>query len=367
MKTVQTDGLRISQRRPIQVFLGIWGLLLAYLAPAQPLTREALTGRWIGVAIEYDLDRVCPLVAYMDLRPDSTWQLGRLDNTDEPRTGTWALTGPVLRLDTTHYAPGLVTLQGNQLRIGQVVPLTFRRFRAVPMDKQVVWQRLTGQVWQSDRVEYLFAADGRVGLRNRQTRTQTAHYAQLIELDGSVFLLIRGSAGQQSGDVRECWQVMSNEVGTIRLVGSSGPDSCHETLRWVRALGSGESLGPTGFQTCANCMRANFGTFSVNPASLRKTTALLRQQYKPVDVPDATGLIRVSFVQNCQGERGPLQFQEYSADYKRRLFDKRITDQLRMLINSQLPGSLFSDPDRQYDIDVSLTIRLSNGQITDVF
>ncbi len=71
---------------------------------------QSLTGRWIGVHTEWDSNSYCPMPAYMDFNPDSTWQLGLVDESEAPRTGKWAMEGAVLRLDTTHYAPELVSL-----------------------------------------------------------------------------------------------------------------------------------------------------------------------------------------------------------------------------------------------------------------
>ncbi len=157
------------------------------------LSAQPLAGRWIGVHTEWDLDSFCPLPAYMDFNPDSTWQLGLIDESAAPRTGRWGMEGRVLRVDTTHYAPELVSLQGDLLRIGRVQPMLFRRFRVVSMARETVWQRLAGQVWQSDSVQYLIAANGRVGIRNRKSGGQTVHCAEVLAMDKSAFLVIRGS------------------------------------------------------------------------------------------------------------------------------------------------------------------------------
>lgn len=334
------------------------------------LFSQPLTGRWIGVHTEWDLDSFCPLPAYMDFNPDSTWQLGLIDESAAPRTGRWGMEGRVLRLDTTHYAPELVSLQGDILRIGRVQPMLFRRFRAVPMARETVWQRLAGHVWQSDSVQYLIAADGRVGLRNRKTGVQTVHYAEVLAMDKSAFLVIRGSGHGREGNVRAFWQVMSNEVGVIKLMGGLGGNVALETLRWVRPLAATETLKPTDFQTCENCFaRSRASTYSeLGETNKRKMFALFRQRYQAVDVPGQSGMIALKFIRNCAGELGVVELQELDADYKHRPFDTRITDQLRAIVRNELPGNLFGATEpRQTEMVVSCTFRLVDGRVTDIF
>ncbi len=334
------------------------------------LYAQPLTGRWIGVHTEWDLDSFCPLPAYMDFNPDSTWQLGLVDESAAPRTGRWGMEGRVLRLDTTHYAPELVSLQGDMLRIGRVQPMLFRRFRAVPMARETVWQRLAGQVWQSDSVQYLIAADGRVGLRNRKTGAQTVHYAQVLAMDKSAFLVIRGSGNGREGNIRAFWQVMSNEVGVIKLMGGLGSNVGTETLRWVRPLAVNETLKPTGFQTCANCFAQHLAnTFvGMNEISKRNMFTLFRQRYQPINVPGQSGMIALKFVRNCAGELGVVELQELDDNYKRRQFDTRITDQLRAIVRNELPGNLFgANEPRHTEMVVSCIFRLVDGRVTDIF
>jgi hypothetical protein len=331
---------------------------------------QHFAGRWIGVHTEWDINSFCRLPAYMDLNPDSTWQLGLVDESAAPRTGTWSLTGGILRLDTTHYAPELISLTGNFLRIGRTEPMLFRRFRAVAIPHKTVWQQLAGQVWQSDTVQYLMATDGRVGVRNRKTGQQTVHYAGVLAMDKSAFLVIRGSGNGREGPIRAFWQIMSNEPGVINLLGGLGQNVGTETLRWVRPLRANEVLQPTVFQTCASCFEQQQATtfFSLSDPNERKLFALFRQRYQPVDLPGQSGLITMKFVRNCAGQLGAIDFQELDSNYKRRPFDKRITDQLRAIVTNELPGSLFGANDNpKRDQLLSFAFRFVDGHLTGIF
>ncbi|MCY7359557.1 MAG: hypothetical protein LH609_19295 [Rudanella sp.] len=328
---------------------------------------QPLTGRWIGVHTEWDTNSFCPLPAYMDFNPDSTWQLGLVDESEAPRTGRWGMKGRVLCLDTTHYAPELVSLQGNILRIGRVQPMLFRRFRAVPIPRETVWQRLAGQVWQSDSVQYLIAADGRVGIRNRKTGGQTVHYAEVLAMDKSAFLVIRGSSKGREGNIRAFWQVMSNEVGVIKLMGGLGSNIGIETLRWVRTFASSEPVQPTEFQLCTNCFeRTRQTTFFGFGDSMAKVLDIFKLHYKSAGTHTQSGLIFVSFVINCVGEKGPVALKELDENYRNRPFDPQLTAQIKRISREQLPGSLFGKPE-SYDRVVSFTLRLTDGRITDLF
>lgn len=330
---------------------------------------QAFTGRWIGVHTEWDTNSFCPLAAYMDFNPDSTWQLGLVDESEAPHTGKWAVEGGVLRLDTTHYAPELVSLKGDFLHIGRIQPMVFRRYKAVPMPYETVWERLAGQVWQSDSVQYLIAADGRVGIRNRRTGKQTVHYAEVLKMDESAFLVIRGSAHGREGNIRTFWQVISNEVGVLKLLGGSAllSNTGTETLRWARTLGTTETLQSTDFQSCNNCFERNQHSFFWGFGdSSAKLMDVFTQQYKTTEIPAQSGLIFVSFPLNCVGEIGPIELNQVDENYCNRPFDQRITDQIKRISRDQLPVSLFGKAET-YDRLVSFTIRFTDGRITDIF
>lgn len=362
LKVCLTPNQRIARLLTFVPFF-IFHLLVS--THAQPLT-----GRWIGVHTEWDLDSFCPLPAYMDLNPDSTWQLGLIDESAAPRTGSWGLEGRLLRLDTTHYAPELVSLQGDLLRIGRVQPMLFRRFRVVPMARETVWQRLAGQVWQSDSVQYLITADGRVGLRNRKTGAQTVHYAEVLAMDKSAFLVIRGSGNGREGNIRAFWQVVSNEVGVIKLMGGLGSNVGTEILRWVRPLAANEGLKPTGFQTCANCFEPTRQNtfFGISESNKQKIVALIRQRYQPVDAPGQSGLILLRLVRNCAGEIGRIELKELDDNYHNRPFDARITNQLRAIVRNDLAGNLFDNGNlSKSDMVISFTLRVVDGRIKDLF
>lgn len=338
---------------------------------------QPLTGRWIGVHTEWDSSSFCPLAAYMDFNPDSTWQLGLVNESEAPRTGKWAMVGSVLRLDTTHYAPELVSIQGDILRIGRVQPMVFRRYKAVAISRETVWERLVGQraagaVWQSDSVQYLIAADGRVAVRNRRTGKQTVHYIEVLKMEESAFLVIRGSAHSREGNIRTFWQIMSSEVGVLKVLGGSGgtalqPNVGIETLRWVRMFGANEVLQPTDFQVCMNCFERNQNYIFWSLGDKRaKLLDLFRQQYKSTDLPAQSGLIFVSFLLNCVGEKGPVDMKQVDENYCNRPFDPRITDQIKRISREQLPVSLLGG-NEAYDRVVSFTLRLTDGRITEIF
>ena len=172
---------------------------------AQTITPEQLVGTWIGVHSEWDTDLFCPLGTYIRLDADSTYHLGMVDGSAARLTSTWAAHGDSVRLDTIHYAPRLVRLQNNLLRIGTFYPMVFRKFNAIPIDSARAYQQLNGRVWQSDSLTISLYANGQASVENPTTHQRTAHFWRLARFGLSVFLVIRGNQHNQDSGYKPLW------------------------------------------------------------------------------------------------------------------------------------------------------------------
>jgi hypothetical protein len=57
-------------------------------------------------------------------------------------------------------------------------------------------------------------------------------------------------------------------------------------------------------------------------------------KYKQVDLPSATGLIRIRFMVNCRGESGRFRLIGMDPDYQEKNFERGITEQLLTITKS---------------------------------
>ena len=363
----------MSQLRGYQLVIHCALTILHYsFINAQPPTREQLTGTWIGVHSEWDADFVCPLPTYIHLNADGVYVLGMVDKSAEPIRSTWAIQGDSVRLDTIRYAPGLVQIQDDLLRIGTYYPMVFRRFNNVPLDSASVNRQLTGKVWQSDSLIVTLYANGRVSLENRLTKQRTAHFWQLAAFRQSVFLVIRGNQHNRDSGYKPMWQLTGSSANQWQAIGWNGRNVATETFRLVRALTPGDSCRPSGFQTCDNCFRRMWYNVSLSHSyRLFELKQRVTNRYVPVSVPGQSGLVRIRLVVNCAGEMGRPEVAGFGEDYCPKLFDVRLTDQLLALCREQVATDaslrISGQPDaRPQDAAVSITFRLKDGHVTDI-
>ena len=339
---------------------------------SQTPTREQLTGTWIGVHTEWDMDFFCALPTYIQLDNDSTYHLGMVDGSASELTSTWAVSGDRIRLDTIHYAPRLVRIQGDLLRIGTNYPMTFRRFTSVEIDSVNAHQQLNGRVWQSDSLTISLYANGQASLENRSTKQRTAHFWKLTRFGTSVFLVIRGNQYNRDSGYKPLWQLSNVASKQMQAIGWNGRTVSTETFRFVRNLALGDSCLPNVFQTCRTCFDRTWYTTSLNHSEERYTlNQLISKYHRPESQAGQSGLVKIEFVVNCQGESGLYTISSVGDDYCPKIFDSRITNQLLTICREHIatnpvlrtndkPGT-----DAQ-DVAVSLTFRFRNGQLIDI-
>lgn len=339
---------------------------------AQVPTREQLVSTWIGVHTEWDIDFTCTLPIYIQLEDDSTYQLGMVDGSASKLTSTWTIHGESVRLDTIHYAPRLITLQNDLLRIGTNYPMVFRRFNDILLDSATVYQQLNGRVWQSDSLAISLFANGQASLENTLTKQRTAHFWQLAQFSRSLFLIIRGNQHNRDIGYKVIWQISSVSPKQMQAIGWNGCRIAAEPFRLVRNLAHGDSCRPSGFQTCDNCFRQLWAESMLTRGQKRyDIVQLFTKYYQPIKQAGESGLVRIQFVVNCAGERGPTEINGFDEDYCPRKFDSRITGQLvticrEHLATDQSIRQLDSTRDLFRDAFISLTFRFKDGRITDI-
>ncbi|MFD2571229.1 hypothetical protein ACFSUS_11340 [Spirosoma soli] len=345
-------------------------LSLVYVRGQSP-TREQLIGTWIGVHTEWDTDVTCPLPIYLKLETDSTYHLGMVDGSAAEKVSTWAVTNRVVRLDTIHYAPKLVQRQNDLLRIGVHYPMVFRRFQDVAIDSATAYKQLAGGIWQSDSLSIRLYTNGRVSLENVKTKQRTAHFWQLSRFGTSVFLVISGNSYNRDGGYKPLWQITGLSAGQFRAVSHNGRAAVPETFRFARKIPLGDSCQPSGFQPCHNCFARMWHGTLLNSDKKYTIKQILNTHFQPVNKPGQSGLVRVRFVINCQGERGLFEVAGFDDDYCPRTFDPQIVDQLVRICRDYIPANLSNYSSDQLigeplDSATSLTFKFKDGRLTDI-
>ncbi len=340
------------------------------LAQAQTPTRQQLIGTWIGVHTEWDTDFFCALPTYIQLDNDSTYHLGMVDGSSAEFTSTWAMRGDTaVRLDTIHYAPRLVQVQNDLLRIGTNYPMTFRKFTPIEIDSVNAYQQLNGRVWQSDSLTISLYANGQASLENRATKQRTAYFWKLARFGSSVFLVIHGNQYNRDSGYKPLWQLSRVSAKQMQAIGWNGRMVATETFRFITNLSAGDLCIPSGFQTCKTCFQPIWYTTSLNHFEERYTlNQLIGKYYHPVIQAGQSGLVKIEFVVNCQGKSGLYMVSSFDDDYCPKIVDSRITNQLLTICRDHIatnPVLRASDEPGTgpQDIAVSLTFRFRDGQL----
>ncbi|WP_420146856.1 hypothetical protein [Spirosoma sp.] len=359
------------------------GILLVYCtlfiihfssSKAQTPTRGQLAGIWIGLHTELDLDAFCPLPVYLQLNADSTYHLGMVDGTATKRTSTWAIQGDSVRLDTVQFAPKLVTIQNDLLRIGTNLPLVFRRFTDVALDSVKTVQQLTGRVWQSDSLLIYLFADGKVALENPVTKQRTAHFWRVTRFDHSLFLIIQGNQYNREGDYKSFWQITNVAPKQLQTTGWNGRTVVSESFRLIRNLTTADHCRPNTFQSCDNCffLMGSPRTF-IDQEDVPSIRQIFQSHYQASNRPGQSGLLRVKFAVNCQNERGLFDVAGFGEDYCPKRFDSQITNQFITICREHIPANLskghISDRPtviQPQDSVISFTFRLKDGHLIDM-
>lgn len=339
---------------------------------AQMPSREQLTGTWIGVHSEWDTDFFCPLPAYLRLETDRSYHLGMVDGSVDEIRSSWDVHGDSVRLDTIRYAPGLVRLQNDLLRIGTLEPMVFRRFKTIPIDSTQALRHLTGRVWQYDSLLISLFANGQASLENVPKKQRTAHFWRLARFDTSVFLIIWGNAHNRNSGYKAIWQLSQVSVNQLAFIGWNGHNTATNTARRIRNLTPNETCQPNGFQPCANCFMKLWNVNALNQSDKRyELKQLVTKQYQSVQQVGQSGLLKIQFVVNCGGQVGPMDVKGYGDDYCPKVFAAPIVDQFLAICREHIARRDFLRTDKisddlPNDSVVTLTFRLKDGQLMDI-
>ena len=96
-----------------------------------------------------------------------------------------------------------------------------------------------------------------------------------------------------------------------------------------------------------------------------------KEKYKSENVKKESGLIRIRFIVNCQGETDRFRMLGMGENYQEKAFDKSITDQLLQIAKSLKGWKLKNFTSKtgdilSYDFYQYLIFKIKDGQITEI-
>lgn len=94
---------------------------------------------------------------------------------------------------------------------------------------------------------------------------------------------------------------------------------------------------------------------------------VFREQYKMPEIEDASGLIRVRFIINCEGKAGRFRLISMDTEYVEKEFDSRITDQILTITKSLDGWKIFKNKNQQpVEYYQYLIFKLKEGQLIEI-
>lgn len=363
--------------------VGVWFVVCSWSVCGQPLTRERLTGMWVGVHYAWDSDFFVPTGSYLRFDADSSYTIGALNEQEPSVRKQWSLTSGAVRLDTSQFKAGAIRIDGDLLRIDGYFTLTFRRFRDVPVSVDSVRRVLANQVWEIGTQRLHLHDNGQACRETSASKPpvsgdRTVHRWSVVQHQNSVFLLIKGVQGDSVGNYGPTLQILTFSNKQIQAVGWDEEKQAvtTQTLHSLAtALPHGQACEPVGFQPCRTYLyRPLSQYYSFDQRGHQERLYFVRKAfgaYKPAALPGQSGLLRVRFQVNCRGEAGRFELLELDETYQKCLFDRRISDQVlaicrRSLSTGWLPGKDGQDTTPN-DYVQFITLRLKDGAITEIF
>lgn len=93
---------------------------------------------------------------------------------------------------------------------------------------------------------------------------------------------------------------------------------------------------------------------------------IFEENYKPIIVEQASGLLRIRFLVNCQGKAGRFRVIGMDKNYQEKVFPDAITQQLITITKNLLEWEVFDKQNQKRDYYQYLIFKIENGNIIDI-
>ena len=140
-------------------------------------------------------------------------------------------------------------------------------------------------------------------------------------------------------------------------------------LRWVGDSEFDAEIDTSNFQLCHKEFKAkqyfHFDKGLQYEGEKKELRSQFKEKYIPIDT-DQSGLIRIRFIVNCEGEIGRFRMISSDLNYQEQIFDQRITDQLLSITKSLEGWIAQSIREKTRDYYQYLIFKIVNGELTDI-
>ena len=90
------------------------------------------------------------------------------------------------------------------------------------------------------------------------------------------------------------------------------------------------------------------------------------KNYNPTIAKKESGLLRIRFIVNCEGESGRFRMIGMDENYKEKEFDPSITNQLLLITKDQIKWKSFKTSSLSRDYYMYLIFKIENGKIIEI-
>lgn len=140
-------------------------------------------------------------------------------------------------------------------------------------------------------------------------------------------------------------------------------------LRWVGDIVQNAELDRSDFTVCNEKTAMQYFNFGEGLPYVGEHYAIEKEfmeKYDPDLAAKESGLIRIRFLVNCEGESGRFRLTAMDFNYNEKSFDSSITRQLMRITKELKNWKIMPDPDFPKDYYQYLIFKIQAGQIVEI-
>lgn len=350
-------------------FIFILIFTLACEEEVTPINAEALYGYWLGGALKIDENNFRPINQLMGIKED---QITYLLPVRDDVLSTFSIEGDTIKMGSSKRLKDEFKRSRDILEVGKFHPNLYLKLAPVSLGMEVdeIQELLTSRFWKA-RDEILGFDKDSLVVFNNSTKSKQKMCWEVKDYEGFKFLVRKGSFANCDFPAHGIWHISFIDEERLEVVGWLNGD-------FKRINYKAEALKPAGFiypkfQLCNSYISRNLpmDNYSFKYTNFEGGLYRLRQifdkEFNPVALGKNSGIVKVGFFVNCQGEIGDFDIVEMDYDYKLTELNKEIQYQL---INVLLNAGRWN-PGQRNDMKVDtykfLSFRIKDGRIIEIF
>ena len=140
-------------------------------------------------------------------------------------------------------------------------------------------------------------------------------------------------------------------------------------LRWVGDIEHDPQLDADTFKVCKEYRALQYFAFGENlpyKGEKHESEKIFFEKYNSDNMPDESGLIRIRFIVNCEGNAGRFRLIAMNENYEEKTFAPSITDQLMKITKSLTGWRAMTDKGSPRDYYAYLIFKIKNGELIEI-